>query len=111
MKKLFAKEIYKAEQFTEDFTPDGVMVADDVFIQNVLVPSVREKLKDKKMYLYKLPKPNSEDENTVRYFNVPFAFDWIKHGDYVVTSNTGYSIAVNKSKFEQDYKEIQLIKK
>lgn len=107
MKKLYTNRIVTMEQFTDDFTPKGVMIADPIF-RTVLVPSLQKALEDSIIYLFKYPKPDISDREVAKLYNVPFPFTWIHKGDYVVTSTSGYSRVVTKEEFERDYKEIEI---
>lgn len=106
--RIYTDRIVSAVQFTDTYTPPGVMIAEDHIVNNVLVPSVRDELMGRDIFLYKLPKPNEWNIEVAQVVGSPFPFDWIRHGDYVVTYPSGYSRAIEKEVFERDYQEIQL---
>jgi len=108
MKKIYSKEIVEAEQFTDDYTPDGVLLADEGFIKKVLAKSLYESRGDKVFYLFKLPKPNDVNKDIALLFGVPYPFEWIEKGDYVLTYSNGYACVEKKQYFEHHYKQINM---
>jgi hypothetical protein len=108
MRKFYTNNPIAAEQFTDDYFPAGVTIADPEFIQKVLVPSLQEEYKNSKIYLFKYPQPSTTDKEVAELFKVPYPFTWIHKGDYVLTYSSGYSRVESKESFERDYFEVEL---
>lgn len=109
MANQYSKYIVSAEQFTDDFTPNGVCDAPVEFIEKVLVPSMIKEVKSAGAFIYKLPKPDESDYEISALFKTPYPFNWIHKGDYVVINSSGYGRVVSKIEFEREYKEIKII--
>jgi len=105
--KYYAKNIVSAEQFTDDFTPEGVIKAPEIFIENVLVESIKKSIDRDNMFLLKLSNPGEMKEELKKLFKVPYAFEWIKKGDYVVTFANKRNFVESKKDFEDNYTEVQ----
>lgn len=109
MKKVYTDNPVIAEQFTDQCMPEGVMAAPDEFIEKVLVGSLRYEAKEKGAYIFKYPKPSDCNKEVAELFGVPFSFDWIKKGDYVLTYPSGYARVEAKESFDRDYQEIEIL--
>jgi len=109
MKRVYTNNAVIAEQFTDNCTPAGVTVADSEFIQKVLVPSLQEQYGGKEIFLFKFPQPSTTNKEVAELFNVPYPFEWIHKGDYVLTYPSGYARVESMQSFERDYQEIKIL--
>jgi hypothetical protein len=76
----------KVEQYTEFNIPDGVVDAGEEFMGLFYMDK-----QDNTVYkLFKLPKPGAGDKELANRLGVPYAFNWIELGDYVVSYSDGY---------------------
>jgi hypothetical protein len=106
MKKLYTCTTVAAEQFTDECTPEGVMLAPKEcldLIDDFQLPPGEEK------YIFK---PTSPDETYYlirNYLNGPYPFAWIGKGDYVVTGRGGLSVVIPEKFFQRDYLHIDVL--
>ena len=108
MKYTYTNRPIIAEQFTDECTPNGVMVADDALIQKVLMPSLHEEAIKTGVFMFKFPKPSETDWAVAKSFGVNIPFQWIHKGDYVLEFPSGYSRVESKEIFEGEYYKVEL---
>lgn len=107
MVKLYTNQIVKVEQFTDNYTPKGVQIATQKFVELLSEPYKSTFSKDKN-FVFRIPNPSKSDEKVKSNLDSPYPFCWIKKGDYVLTYPNGYSIVESQEYFEKYYKEIKL---
>lgn len=106
--KTYATNIVTAEQFTDDYTPKGVKLADDKYKIAVLVPSLYEELKDEAMYCYVYPRPAHFQKEVSKLFGEKVPSAWIKKGDYIIHYKKWDEVE-SKENFERSYKQVQIV--
>lgn len=108
MKKLYTctSTTIAAEQFTDDCTPEGVILAPGEFLK--LIDDFQLPLGEP-IYIFKTTSPDETDYGMGNFLNAPYPFQWIEKGDYVVTHWGGYSIVITEKSFQRDYSHIELL--
>lgn len=107
MNKTNIEDRFRIEQFTDDFIPEGVIMAPKEISD--LISFFQKEKTSAVQYIYKVPIPSRNDLEFAECWDVTFPFQYINKGDFIVSLPGIYSQVMKEEVLPIDFIDSKLM--